>query len=214
MEVQESIKRKNQSFQIRLRKILRSLKNKKGFSLIELMIVVAIIGVLVAVAIPNFQKFMARAKQTEAKNNLGATYGAQKSFHGEWNTYHASFGVIGFSPEGNMKYFIKTGASKNDTKLPIGHPWNTKSVADNTGVTDARGEQVDSKAYCASSVNQNSCTTTGSAVTPKGTGTGDIAESDAAAFRSTASSNLDGDSTLDEWKINQQKELVNYITDF
>ena len=40
-----------------------SLKNDKGFSLVELMIVVAIIGVLSALAVPKFQSFQAKAKQ-------------------------------------------------------------------------------------------------------------------------------------------------------
>ncbi len=41
---------------------LMVLKNNKGFSLVELMVVVAIIGVLSAVAVPQFQKFQRKAK--------------------------------------------------------------------------------------------------------------------------------------------------------
>ena len=54
--------------------MLSMLKGKKGFTLIELMIVVAIIGILAAIAIPNFLKFQAKSKTSEAKTNLGAIF--------------------------------------------------------------------------------------------------------------------------------------------
>ena len=52
-------------------------KIAKGFTLIELMIVVAIIGILAAIAIPNFVRFQCRSKQSEAKTNLNAIYKGQ-----------------------------------------------------------------------------------------------------------------------------------------
>jgi type IV pilus assembly protein PilA len=72
---------------------------KKGFTLIELMIVVAIIGILAAIAIPNFLKFQAKSKQSEAKTNLKAVYVAETGYFGENNAY-ANFATVNWVPVG------------------------------------------------------------------------------------------------------------------
>ncbi len=59
----------------------KSFKRQSGFTLVELMVVVAIIGLLSAVAIPNFQKYQARTKTTEGKLQLAAIYAAEASFY-------------------------------------------------------------------------------------------------------------------------------------
>ncbi len=66
---------------------MRKMVNKaKGFTLIELMIVVAIIGILAAVAIPAFMKYIRRSKTTEATMNLRKVYDSSVSYY---NTEHA-----------------------------------------------------------------------------------------------------------------------------
>ena len=55
-------------------------KRFNGFSLMEVMIVVVIIGILAALAYPNLEKYLKRARQTEAKTNLSAIYTAQKIY--------------------------------------------------------------------------------------------------------------------------------------
>lgn len=73
---------------------------KKGFTLIELMIVVAIIGILAAVAIPNYTKYQAKARQTEAKLNLTALYTSEKTYQAEKATYTNCLSEAGYAPDG------------------------------------------------------------------------------------------------------------------
>ena len=94
-------------------------KIAKGFTLIELMIVVAIIGILAAIAIPNFVKFQCRSKRSEAKTNLKAMYVAQESYRGENDSYvdlsSAQIGsnLIGFSPQGDKKRYDYSAGAEN-----------------------------------------------------------------------------------------------------
>lgn len=77
---------------------------KRGFTLIELMIVVAIIGILAAIAIPNFVRFQARSKQSEAKVNLKSSFTAEKAYFAEKDTYSNFGNLIGFAPEQGNRY--------------------------------------------------------------------------------------------------------------
>jgi len=61
-----------------------------GFTLIELMIVVAIIGILAAIAIPNFLRFQLKAKSSEGKTNLAAIRTAEESYFAEYGVYVSS----------------------------------------------------------------------------------------------------------------------------
>ena len=74
---------------------------EKGFTLIELMIVVAILGILAAIAIPNFMRFQAKSRQSEAKTNLGAIGTTAESYRAEQDTYIATWNDLGWAPQGN-----------------------------------------------------------------------------------------------------------------
>ena len=99
--------------------MLKRLRSR-GFTLIELMIVVAIIGILAAIAIPNFIRFQARSKQGEAKANLKALFTSERSMFQEKDRYFTAVHDMGFSPErGNRyAYSVGTGTFENRSGSP------------------------------------------------------------------------------------------------
>jgi type IV pilus assembly protein PilA len=154
---------------------------KKGFTLIELMIVVAIIGILAMIAIPNFIKFQCRAKQSEAKSNLKALFQAQKSYFAEYDEY-SELNTIGFAPEpGNRYTYCNTPANCRGCELGIdsGFP---RAMCNGVGAVEV------------------GCTT------PPG-----ITRAEAAndMFTSCATGNIDNAEDKDAWRMTDANALVN-----
>lgn len=87
------------------------LKGAEGFTLVELMVVVAIIGILSAVAIPNFKRYQAKSKQSEAKIQLAAVYTAEVSTNSDYDTYGTCLVSMGYdiSPRGYYTIGFETG---------------------------------------------------------------------------------------------------------
>jgi len=106
-----------------------------GFTLIELMIVIAIIGVLASIAIPSFRNYQMNAKRAEAYANLAALAKAQKTYFAEFNQFvlvlqepgttdvssptgvkrpvgsvTSAFSAVGWTPEGDVYFDYDTAA--------------------------------------------------------------------------------------------------------
>jgi prepilin-type N-terminal cleavage/methylation domain-containing protein len=106
----------------------------KGFSLVELMIVVAIIGILAAIAIPNYTAYVRKGRQAEAKASLQAIYAGLKAYRANYDTYWAHFEAIGFRPEGDLRYIAGIDQLPESGTRPA-HDLNDYRWAMTTGMT-------------------------------------------------------------------------------
>lgn len=173
--------------------IVTRLNRKQGFSLVELMIVVAIIGILAALAIPRFQQFQAKSKQAEARSNLAHIYTLQLSYNGDNDTFsnftHLTLGgtaggtggyAVGPSPDAAVWADVNTCNTTNDIGFRVTDCKKVRYAYDNIG-------------------NQNQFTAT-------------AAELDAGG--STTRRVFPGCSTgmNDTWQIDENKQMYNLVS--
>jgi type IV pilus assembly protein PilA len=100
--------------------------SESGFTLVELMIVVAIIGILASIAIPNFQKYQAKARQKEATIQLAAAYTAEASQFGEQSFYSGCLSNVGYSPDLTNQRYYTVGFL---TAPPAANLWTQRNAA-------------------------------------------------------------------------------------
>ena len=152
---------------------MASMRRQCGFTLIELMIVVAIIGILAIIAIPNFLRYQAQTRQAEAKTNLGGIFVAELAYFGE-NSRFGSFSEIIYSLTGlSNRYTYRSGAA--------GAGGGPSSGTENVDLHSA------------------------SVGIPAAENTVVPAQNGPSGFTATATTNLDSDTTVDQWHVNDLK---------
>lgn len=179
---------------------LRTLKSQQGFSLVELMIVVAIIGILATIAIPNFSRFQVKARQSEARSLLGGLYMAEKSFNSEWNSYYGDFRDVGFQPEGTMRYaigFAAVGAAPGGAFVGSTAGGAAATAFNSTIAWAVAAGATVASAYAASTVAAGGC-----AIGANTTATTFVATANATAAAI-------GSTNADKWTVNHGNLMCN-----
>lgn|GEM_PF-1655373 len=112
--------------------VKKEMLNQKGFSLVELIVVVAIVGILSSMVVPLYGKMALRARQAEAKTQLAALFTAEKAFYAEYLRYHSVFAAVGYAPEGQVRYNVGFGSYGVVAGTGDGYRTVLSSVATNT----------------------------------------------------------------------------------
>jgi type IV pilus assembly protein PilA len=191
-----------------MKKFFNRLTKSEGFTLIELMVVVAIIGLLASVALPNFRRYQAKSRTSEAKLQLAAAYSAEEAFQQEFGNYHTCLDYMGYDSSnetGNRFYTVGFDAAATLTMTQYGAPGCT--------VTAALNSSIFAGTRSIGGVAQFTYTATGGLGDTVPTSGGSNFQAYTIGAEGCIFSDVVGDGTCsdadeDKWTIDQDKELL------
>lgn len=173
------------------------INNNKGFTSLELMVLVCLLGILTAVAVPNFYRFRDKSRQVEAKIYLSALYMAEVTYHSQHKKYIKCLRQIGFVPESGTRYyavgFNSSPGSGNAYLYEDLHRCNSRALTPGMALTDS------DVVYSANSAPG------GKLPTIDEIKEADIPDSQK-SFKAMAVANLRGDG-FDKWSIDELKNM-------
>lgn len=125
-------------------------KSNRGFTLIELLIVVAIIGVLAAIAIPSYTNYMVRARRADAKTALEQLRAAQEMRRSERGSFSTSlaelqntYGVPTVAgPPGTPDYAILLNSATATTFSGQANPTSSRQISDGSLFINHNGDKT------------------------------------------------------------------------
>lgn len=129
------------------------MKNK-GFTLIELMVVVAVIGILGAIAMPSYQEYVRKGRRVDAKDALIAIQLAQEKYRGNNTAYTTDLGNLGLTTTSTQKYYTVAITAATGTSFTATATVNASSSQAADAVkcpaltVTEKGFTVDSTAAC------------------------------------------------------------------
>ena len=173
-------------------KAVRLIKTQSGFSLLELMTVVAIIAIIATIVLPNFKRYQAKARASESQSQLAALFAAEKAFQAEWNSYHTDAANVGYRPNGVLRYLVGFNTA------------STHAILSYSGALTPANYSTALAAVCGVGC-------TNSAVSAAGVALAGISVASTAtnnAFNAVAEGYVGGNAT-DIWSITDSKKLAN-----
>lgn len=193
-------------------KSMKILRNQKGFTLIELMIVVAIIGILAAVAIPQYQKYQAKARQSEAKIALSNIFTAESGFAVENSTFTGCLANLGVGSVGARQFYtfgFEAAATGAAVCSPLAAPLTRSCLEFSWTIV---GGAVTAANACAAGNNVTHFLANASVTRAAAATIADLPPTvlTKTAFTAAAGGNvMTGANNLDQWTIDNNKNLVN-----
>ena len=152
------------------------------------------VGILAAIAIPNFIKFQARSKQSEAKANLKAAYTSEKFYFDSNEKYSTDIGEVGFSPMPGNRYMYSF--STEGELAEAGGAKGSGVKADNKKFPTIDNEAIEKgvpQEIWADSGVEGEC--------PK-----------ACSITIVAAGNIDNDGTIDVWTVSTKDRVIGGVS--